>query len=231
MAQAGQVAVAAAASTASSAGTQTARTRVVAPPPASSGTHPRIGQGVPTVIEALVSGDRRWLERVASLVAETVGRAAPEVFARLRELVEAMAATAAGHGHLIVDATNEFWSRLTGDESRDVLAALVRLGFRVEPSEGWHAGRAPVQSDLSMALAYAGLDARSLRHLPTNAELRELPRSIAVDTRALLIDEAPDLALDQVVRMLGHRADPLGPLWDDWGYVRPILLGDPRNLP
>jgi hypothetical protein len=31
--------------------------------------------------------------------------------------------------------------------------------------------------------------------------------------------------------MLGHRADPLGSLWDDWGYVRPILLSDPRSLP
>jgi hypothetical protein len=30
--------------------------------------------------------------------------------------------------------------------------------------------------------------------------------------------------------MLGHRADALGRLWDDWGYVRPILLGDPRAL-
>jgi hypothetical protein len=131
----------------------------------------------------------------------------------------------------MVDASNEFWSRLTAEESRDVLAALARLGFQVEPSEGWHAGRAPVQSDLSMALAYAGLDARSLRHLPSNAQLRDLPRSITVDARSLLIDEAPDLGLDHVVRMLGQRADPLGPLWDDWGYVRPILLSDVRNLP
>jgi hypothetical protein len=196
----------------------------------SAGAHPRIGSGR-TVIELLVTGDQRWLERVASHVAETVGRPAPEVFAQVRELVDALTATAGSHGHVTVDATNEFWSRLTADESRDVLAALGRLGFQVEPSEGWHAARAPIQSDLSMALAYAGLDARSLRRLPSDAELRELPRSIGVDARALLMDEAPDLALDQVVRMLGHRADPLGPLWDDWGYVRPILLADLATVP
>jgi hypothetical protein len=201
------------------------------PPLPGHGAYPRIGQGPPTVIEALLSGDRGWLERVASLVAETIGRGAPEAFAWLRELVEALDATAASQGYVMVDASNDFWSRLTADESRDVLAALARLGFQVEPNEGWNADRAPVQSDLSMALAYAGLDARSLRNLPSNADLRALPRSIAVDTRSLLINEAPDLALDHVVRMLGHRADPLGPLWDDWGYVRPILLGDPRSLP
>ena len=112
-----------------------------------------------------------------------------------------------------------------------MLAALARLGFQVEPGQGWLADRAPVQSDLAMALAYAGLDARSLRYQPSNAQLRELPRSVAVDTRALLLDDAPDLALDHVVRMLEQRADPLGPLWDGWGYVRPLLLSDPRSLP
>ena len=167
---------------------------------------------------------------MAAHVAEMVGRPAPEVFAQLRELIEAFSATAGDHGYVVLDTSHEFWSRLSGDESRDVLAALARLGFQFEPTEGWHADRAPVQSDLSMALAYAGLDARSLRHLPTNAQLRELPRSISVDARALLVNEAPDLALDHVVRMLGHRADSLGRLWDDWGYVRPILLGDPRAL-
>jgi hypothetical protein len=199
--------------------------------PPGPGARPRIGQGTPTVIEALLSGDRGWMERTASALAETVGRGAPEVFARLRELVEALVATAASRGYVMVDTSHELWSRLTADEARDVLAALTRLGFQVEPREGWQADRAPVQSDLSMALAYAGLDARSLRHLPSNAQLRELPRSIAVDTRGLLVNEAPDLALDHVVRMLDHRADALGPLWDDWGYVRPLLLSDPGSLP
>ena len=206
-----------------------AQVRAAGAGPQGAGPQQRVGQG-PTVIEALLSGDRRWLERIASLVAETVGRPAPAVFAQLRELVEALLATAGSHGFVMLDASHDFWSRLTAEESRDVLAALARLGFQAEPTEGWHADRAPVQSDLSMALAYAGLDARSLRHLPTNAQLRELPRSISVDARALLVSEAPDLALDHVVRMLGHRADSLGALWDDWGYVRPILLSDPRTL-
>ena len=51
----------------------------------------------------------------------------------------------------------------------------TRLGFQFEPAEGWHAGRSPTPMDLSMALAYAGLDARNMRDLPTTDEL-EPPR-------------------------------------------------------
>ena len=90
---------------------------------------------------------------------------------------------------------------LAVDEARDVLAALTRLGFRFEPAEGWHAGRAPTPSDLAMALAYAGLDARNVRGLPSAAELRTLPSSIGVDARAFLATFAPDLAMDQLVRL------------------------------
>jgi hypothetical protein len=49
-----------------------------------------------------------------------------------------------------------------------------------------------------------------------------------VDAPALLAAEAPDLALDHIVPMLGERADSLGPLWEEWGQIRPVLLGDPR---
>jgi hypothetical protein len=81
-----------------------------------------------------------------------------------------------------------------------------------------------------MALAYAGLDARNMRGLPSAADLRDLPASIGVDARAYLVALAPDLAVDRLVRLLEGRAETLGPLWDIWGQVRPVLLSPRRAL-
>ncbi len=111
-----------------------------------------------------------------------------------------------------------------------MVSGLSRLGFRFEPAEGWHAGRAPAPADLAMALAYAGLDTRLRRSLPGAEELRLLPRSIGVDARAWLAAFAPDLDMEQLVRLLESRAAKLGPLWDAWGLVRPVLLGPRHQL-
>jgi hypothetical protein len=81
-----------------------------------------------------------------------------------------------------------------------------------------------------MALTYAGVEVRTLRQHPDAEQIRLLPGSIAVDPRGLLAAEAPDLALDAVVRMLEGRADGLGSLWDDWGQVRPALLAPVGSL-
>ena len=81
-----------------------------------------------------------------------------------------------------------------------------------------------------MALAYAGIESRAMRNLPGASDLRSLPRSIAVDAVALLAAEAPDLGLDHMVPLLGERAEPLAPLWEDWGQIRPLLLADLRAL-
>ncbi len=81
-----------------------------------------------------------------------------------------------------------------------------------------------------MALAYAGLDPRNMRHLPSAEDLRLLPGSIGVDARAFLAARAPTLAMDQLVSTLGRRAEPLEPLWNEWGQVRPVLLTDRHEL-
>jgi hypothetical protein len=81
-----------------------------------------------------------------------------------------------------------------------------------------------------MALAYAGLDARNMRDLPTAEELQSLPGSIGVDARAFLAARAPGLAVDQLVAALGRRAEPLELLWNEWGQVRPVLLSDRHQL-
>ena len=188
------------------------------------------GVGPPLVIESMVSGDRLALELVATQMAEHTGLSPAEAQLHLQELVEAIVSAASEDGYLVFDTRHPFWSSLTFEEARDVIAALARLGFVFEPAEGWHAGRAPAPSDLSMALAYAGLDSRNMRDLPDAEDLRTLPQSIGVDARAFLAAQAPELAVDDVVHVLGRRAAQLEPLLNEWGQVRPILLGDRHAL-
>ncbi len=186
--------------------------------------------GAPLVIEAMVSGDRVALELAARRISEHTGLSPAEAQLQLQELVDAIVTSAAADGYLIFDTSHRFWSGLSFEEARDVVAALARLGFIFEPSEGWHAGRAPAPSDLSMALAYAGLDPRNMRDLPSTEDLAQLPRSIGVDARAFLAARAPDLTVDHLARILDRRSDQLEPLWDEWGQVRPILLSDRHSL-
>jgi hypothetical protein len=184
----------------------------------------------PLVIESMVSGDRRALELAASVVAAHTGSSHAEAQLQLQELVDAIISVAADEGFLLLDTDHPFWASLSFEEAHDVIAALARLGFGFAPAEGWHAGRAPTPPDLSMALAYAGLDARNMRDLPTAGELQSLPGSIGVDARAFLAARAPGLAVDQLVAALGRRAEPLELLWNEWGQVRPVLLSDRHQL-
>lgn len=186
--------------------------------------------GTPLVIESMVSGDRLALELAAAQAAEHTGLSPAEAQLQLGELVGAIISAAAEEGFLVFDARHPFWATLSFEEARDVIAALARLGFLFEPTEGWHAGRAPTPADLSMALAYAGLDARNMRDLPGEDDLRQLPLSIGVDARAFLAAQAPELAVDQLVPILGRRSEQLESLWDEWGQVRPILLTDRHDL-
>jgi len=128
--------------------------------------------GGPLVIESLVSGDRRALELTAAQVADHTGFSPAEAQLQLQEFVVTVVASAADEGFYVFDTRHPFWSNLSFDEARDVIAALARLGFLFEPSEGWHAGRAPAPSDLSMALAYAGLDTRNMRDVPSAEDLQ-----------------------------------------------------------
>ena len=107
--------------------------------------------------------------------------------------------------------------------------ALARLGFIFEPTEGWHAGRAPAPSDLSMALAYAGLDARNMRHLPSADYLPALPGSIGADVRGCLAAHAPGAHGRQRGMRLGGLA-PSSTLVERVGPGRTTMLSD-RHQP
>lgn len=213
---------------------ETAESASVFDPHAATGGHAvavsDTGEGPPLVIESMVSGDRKALELAAERIAEYTGFSPAEAQLQLQELVDAIVSAASEDGHLVFDMRHPFWSELSSEEARDVIGALARLGFIFEPSEGWHAGRVPAPSDLSMALAYAGLDPRNMRDLPNADDLRQLPASIGVDARAFLATQAPELAVDHIVNLLGRRAAQLEPLWNEWGQVRPILLSDRHSL-
>ena len=210
-----------------------AATTVSEPHAATRGHVAAISEGessLPLVIESMVSGDRRALELAAVEISDHTVFSPAEAQLQLQELVDAIVSAAAEDGFLVFDTRHPFWAHLSFEEARDVIGALARLGFLFEPAVGWHAGRAPTPSDLSMALAYAGLDARNMRDLPDVEDLRLLPASIGVNARAFLAAQAPELAVDQLVLILGRRASQLDPLWNEWGQVRPVLLTDRHAL-
>jgi hypothetical protein len=178
----------------------------------------------PFVVEAVLAGDDEALEAAARAVAERAVLSPAEARLQLRELVDAITAAAGQDGYLVFDPAYPLWSQLTPEESHDVVRALARLGYGLEPLEGWHNGRSPSSADLSMALGYAGLDTRQMRNLPGAAVLAAMPASISVDPQAFLAVHAPDLAVDDLVRLLGPRAAHLESLWDAWGQVRPVLF-------
>lgn len=187
----------------------------------------RLAAGVgaqPFVVEAILAGDDEAFEQAALTIAERAVLSPAEARLQLRELFDAVVAVAGQDGYLVFDTSYPLWSQLTVEESHDVVSALARLGFSLEPTEGWHAGRQPTNADLVMALGYAGLDTRQMRGLPGSTDLAAMPASIGVDPQAFLAAQASDLAVDDMVRVLGSRATHLEPLWDAWGQVRPVLF-------
>ena len=178
----------------------------------------------PLAIEGLLAGDREALRGLAREMAEITGRMPSRYLLLLQELVDGLTTAAVEAGRLAFDHRHPLWSQFNEEQSRTIARALRDLGFRFDPREGWYGGRAPSSPDLALALAYAGFDVRRMRRLPAGAELRELPSSVAVATLEFVAAAAPDLAVGQVMRLLGHAAEPLGDLWDDWGQLRSLLL-------
>lgn len=201
------------------------------PPQASPSQRILVGQGGRLVMEAILWGDRAALVEAAAEIAERTGGQARSVTLQVKALADALSACATARGYISVDRQHPFWSRLSEEEARDIMRAFADMGFRVEPGMGWLGGRAPVSKDLSVALAYAGIDPRTIRHMLPSDELAALPDRVGVDAVAMLAAEAPDLSLERLVALLEERSLPLSELWDAWGQIRPVLLAQTARLP
>jgi hypothetical protein len=183
-----------------------------------------LGSGGTPRIFRLVRGDRTaMVELVGALAGDDPGQRRHWQLA-LSDLVDAILADSIAASSLDFPADHPFWSPFTADQNRDIAGALSSLGYRFDGLGGWVDGRVPSQRDLSLALGYAGIDPMRIRHWPTEVEMAELYRDVAVAADERLAGAAGDLTLGELVSMLGRRADGLADVWNDWGRLRPLLL-------
>jgi len=184
------------------------------------------GEARPLLAELVFDGDRPALLALARRLADVTGRATSHYVLLLQELVDEVAAAAGRGGHFTFDRAHPLWAQLEVEECRLIMRALSDLGFRIDGHDGWVGGRAPANSDLAMAVAYAGYDTRILRKAPLASQSpADLARSVRLAAVECLTSVAPDLTVVQLVGLLGPAADGLGELWDEWSQVRPRLLG------
>jgi hypothetical protein len=206
------------------------------PSPAASPTHViAIDPGTPagssaSVLDRLVDGDRGSLDLVAQQMAELTGGVRSQYLLLIQELIDELAVAAADAGLLVFDHNHPFWAQFTPAEARTIALVLRDVGFRFHPRDGWYGRRVPAVHELALALAYAGWDLRRLRGFPAGDDLRQLPESVTVSTREHVAALAPDLDLDQMLQLLGSRADRLGDLWDVWTHLRALLLEESTVL-
>jgi hypothetical protein len=183
----------------------------------------RTGDAAPAILR-LVRGDRTTLNR---LVAQLAGDDADERRrwqAELADLVDAILGRSIEAAALTFPVEHPFWGGFSRAQNRDITAALASLGFRFDGLGGWADERVPSQRDLSLAVGYAGLDPLRVRPWPTEAEIVELFRDVAVAADEYLAEAAGGLTLGELVSMLGRRADALTEVWNDWARLRPLLL-------
>ena len=162
------------------------------------------------LVDALAGSDRAERERWQGL---------------LGQFIEAVIARSIEESALTFPIEHGFWGAFTLAQNRDIVSALSSLGYRYDGLGGWVDERMPSQRDLSLAVGYAGLDPMRVRHWPSENETAELMRDVTVAADEYLAETAGGLTLGELVSALGRRADDLTELWNDWGRVRPLLLG------
>ena len=183
-----------------------------------------LGAGGDPRIFRLLRGDRSALTDVVTAMAGQDPAARRHWQTAFADLVDAILADSIAAGSLDFPAEHPFWGPFTLDQDREIAAALSSLGYRFDGLGGWVDGRVPSQRDLSLALGYAGLDPMRIRQWPTEAEMADLFRDVQVAAAEHVAASAGDLALGELVSMLGRRADGLAEIWNHWGRIRPLLL-------
>jgi len=172
---------------------------------------------------ALMRGDRQTLLGLALRLAEETGFEAGRLQLLLLELREQIASRALEDHALRFPSGHPFWSQFPMDAARKVAASLSSMGYRFDGTGGRDSGRAPQIRDLALALSYCGYDPRSLRRPADQAAIDGHWAGTAVGIEEYLLERAPDLALSQIVALLGPGSDRLTELWDIWGRLRPLL--------
>jgi hypothetical protein len=118
-----------------------------------------------------------------------------------------------------------FWSQFTLGEARALAAALATLGRRFDGQDGWYGGVVATPREMAMAISLAGREPRSVRPQPSQSDIDTLWAGTTVSATEFLFTNAPDLRVEALMGLVGKRADALNELWDNWGRVRPTLLG------
>jgi hypothetical protein len=196
--------------------------------PVSGATLDRTDQAdVDKAARTLMQGNRETLLGLALRLADETGMEAGRLQLLLLELRETIAARALDNHALSFPADHPFWSQFPTESARNVTASLASLGFRYDGATGWADGRIPSVRDLALALSYCGYDPRSMRRPAGQAAVDALWEGASVRGEEYLQALAPNLALDEVVGLLGSSANRLGEIWDIWGRLRPLLLRAP----
>lgn len=172
---------------------------------------------------ALMRGDRQTLLGLALRLAEETGFEAGRLQLLLLELREQIVGRALEDHAVLFPSGHPFWSQFPADSAREVAASLASMGFRFDGTGGWVDGRAPQIRDLAMALSYCGYEPRSLRRPAGQAAIDGLWEGTVMGTEEYLLARAPDLALSEMVALLGPTSGRLAELWDIWGRLRPLL--------
>lgn len=180
--------------------------------------------GAAGAARALMRGDRQTLLGLALRLAEETGFEAGRLQLLLLELREQIATRAMEEFALAFPANHPFWAQFPTEIARNVAASLSSMGYRFDGAGGWADRRAPQIRDLALALSYCGYDPRSLRRPAGQTAIDALWQGTSIRTEEYLLAHAPELALAQVVALLGPRSGRLAELWDIWGRLRPLLM-------
>jgi hypothetical protein len=176
-------------------------------------------------VVALLRGDRAMLQAVVTRLAEEIGQDAGQLQLLMLDLRHSIIGSGLRACVYDFPARHPFWEQFTIQEARSVASALATLGRHFDGHDGWANGQIATARELAMAISLAGRDPRSIRWHPTPGEIETLWQGTSVAAAEFLFANAPDLRLESLIALLGPRADALGELWDNWGRLRPLLLG------
>jgi hypothetical protein len=184
-----------------------------------------------SVLERMLRGEHRAMADALDAVAGEDGASRREWERLLGGLVEALAEMAVRESVIDFPMGTPFWDTFTVEQCRRIVAALASMGYRYDGRDGWVEGRAPAYRDLAQALADVGIDPRRIRAWPNSTEIAALYVGARPAPEELLPAAGPAYHAEQVMELVGERADELADLWLAWEAVRPILIEEHPAAP